>query len=308
VIGLISAFQWLTPHLSGFATKRRIPKIFMEVASTIISSLVATAATAPFAIYHFNRNSPYGILANILAIPMTSFEIMPLGVLSMVLMPLHLEWIVAWPLKQGISFVVWVANYFAALPYANSTIPAINDWQLLLLSLGFLWLALWKTKWRLLGVGIVAIAILGAFFNKTPDVIINGDATIFAVKDETGELLFSSGKAGSYVKNIWTARAGQEEVPGIDGSDSKIISCDSAGCVYKKNNYIVSFIKHPIALDSECGNSDIFINLTSIKYNCALATKQINLYNLRKGGAHEIFLDNEIDIKAVSSGRNRVWE
>jgi competence protein ComEC len=308
VIGLISAFQWLAPKLQKFAAIYKIPRILMEVISTIISSLIATAATAPFAIYHFNRNSPYGILANILAIPVTSFWVMPFGVVAMVLMPIHLEWLVAWPLSKGVDFIIWVSYYFASLPYANSTIPAINDWQLLLISLGFLWLSLWKTRLRLLGLSMVVIAIIGTFFNKNPDIIINGDATIFAVKNESGELLFSSSKGGKYVKNVWTARMGQEEIVTIDESDSKIISCDNAACIYKKNGYKTVFIKQPVALESECGGADIFINMTSIKYNCPGALKQINLYNLKQKGVHAIFLENGIVIKTVASGRGRIWE
>jgi len=308
VIGLIAAFQCLAPKLQRFAAIYKIPKIFMEVISTIISSLVATAATAPFAIYHFNRNSPYGILANILAIPMASFWIMPFGVLAIVLMPMNLEWLVAWPLKRGVDFVIWVSYYFADLPYANSTIPAINDWQLLLISLGFLWLALWTTKWRIFGLSLIFIAIIGAFFNKNPDIIINVDATLFAVKDEKDELVFLSSKGGKYIKNVWTARAGQEEINTIDESDSKMISCDEAGCLYKKNGFTAAFIKHPIALEEECGGADIFINMTNIKYNCDKALTSITLYNLKQKGAHAIFLGDEMVVKTTDSGRGRIWE
>lgn len=308
VIGLVAAFGWLEPKLSRFAMSYKLPKLFMGIIATILSSLVATLATAPFAIYHFNRNSPYGILANVLAIPMTTFEVMPFGVLAMLLMPLNLEWLVAWPLRMGIDFILWVANYVSGLPYANSAVPAINDWQLLLMVLGFLWLALWKTNLRLIGIVLVIIAILGAIFNKTPDVIINSDATLFAVKDENDELLFSSNKGGRFVKDIWTARAGQEEIIDIKDSDSKVILCDTAGCVYKKNGYTVTFIKHPVALEMDCNNTDIFINLTGINYHCARALKQINVYNLKKKGAHEIYLGSDIDIKTVLSGRHRIWE
>lgn len=308
VIGLISAFGWLEPHLSRFASAYKVPKILMWILGTIISSIVATIATAPFAIYHFNRNSPYGILANILAIPMTSFEIMPCGVLAMVLMPLHLEWVVAWPLRVGIDFIMWVANYVAALPYANATIPAINDWQLLLMVFGLLWLALWQTNIRLVGIGIVLIVIFAAFFNKTPDVMVNSDANLFAVKDENGDLLFSSSRAGSFVKQVWSARAGQEEIFDIADSESNDIACDTVACIYKKNGYKVAFVKHPVALEAECDNADIFINLTSISYHCARALKQINVYNLKKQGTHEIYLESDVRIKTVFNGRNRVWE
>jgi competence protein ComEC len=308
VIGLIAAFEYLKPHLSRFASAYKVPIIFMWVFGTIISSIVATIATAPFAIYHFNSNSPYGLLANILAIPMASFVIMPCGILAMVLMPLHLEWLVALPLRKGIDFLMWVANYIAALPYANSAIPGINDWQLLIIVLGLLWLALWKTNIRLMGIGMVMIAMFAAFFNKTPDIIVSSDANLFAVKDENGSLLFSSSKGGSFIKKMWSSRLGQEENLEIEGSGSKIILCDTAACIYKKNGYTITFIKHPIALERDCNNTDIFVNLADINYHCSTALKQINIYNLRKKGVHEIYLGNDIEIKTVLSDRHRIWE
>lgn len=308
VIGLIAAFEWLTPHLQKIAAQRRIPRIFMSILGTIISSIVATLATAPFAIYHFNRNSPYGVFANILAIPVTSFEIMPFGMIAIMLMPFHLEWITQWPLRLGIDFVIWIANYVSSLPYAGSTIPAINNWQLLLISFGFLWLTIWKTPWRLLGIGFALVAVTGSFFNKTADVIISSDGALFAVKNEQGDLIFSTNKTARYSRSVWSSRSGQEDTQGIKESVSNLINCDIAGCNYNNKGYRVSFIQQPIALESECINSDIFINLTGVVYNCSSAKKQINSYALRKDGAHEIFLGDKITINTVSSKNPRLWE
>lgn len=299
VIALISAFQWLNPRLFAFALAYKVPKILMAVFSTVISSIVATLATAPFAIYHFNRNSPYGVVANMLAIPMTTFEIMPFGVLALFLMPFHLEWLVAIPLKFGIDFIIWVSNYVSSLPYANSTIMGINDWQLLSISFGFLWLTLWQTKWRLLGILFIIVACAFAPFNKMPDVIINSEATLFAVRDENGDLIFSSTTSGRYARGVWSARAGQEDSVRIGKSSSKLISCDSLGCIYKKNGYEVAIIKHPVALEVDCRQSVIFINLTGIKYNCESAAVQINSYDLKEHGTHEIYLGDGVTVKAV---------
>ncbi len=308
VIALISAFEWLSPHIRLYENTRKIPKIVTNITGTILSSIVATIATAPFAIYHFNRNSPYGVIANILAIPMASFGVMPFGVLAIILMPLNLEWLVAWPLRAGIDFIINIAQYVAALPYAGSTIPAISDWQLLIISFGFMWLVIWKTRWRLFGLVFIMIAVISVFFNKTPDIMINSEATLFAVKDENGELIVSSNISSRYARSIWVSRAGQVDAESISKSESKVILCDAAGCIYKKNGYITAFIKHPAALERDCGNSDIIINLTGMKYNCIHALKQINIYDLKKKGAHEIYLGDKVIIKMVSSGRDRVWE
>lgn len=308
VIGLIAGFNWLAPHLSQFADAWKIPKIIMNLFGTVISSVIATLVTAPYGIYHFNRSSPYGIIANLLAIPLTSILVMPLGVLAVLLMPLHLEWLVAWPLKVTIEWVVQIAKYVAAMPYAASTVVAVNDWQLLLLSLGFLWLALWQNTWRLAGVIMVVIAVGASLFNNTPDIIISDDAVVFAVKDENGKLLFSSKRPRKMIRESWLATMGQEEVASIDDGGDNVIECESAGCIYKMNGYVVAFIRQKEGLADYCAGANVVINLTKTHYNCVTAVKQIDFTDLQHKGAHEIYLGSRVAVKTVVSGYQRIWE
>jgi competence protein ComEC len=55
-----------------------------EIASLIVASLVAGLATTPYAAYHFHRVAPYGVLANLLAMPVVSAWVMPMGLLGVV--------------------------------------------------------------------------------------------------------------------------------------------------------------------------------------------------------------------------------
>ncbi len=54
-----------------------------EVSSLVIASLVAGLATTPYAAYHFHRIAPYGVLANLLAMPVVSAWVMPMGINGM---------------------------------------------------------------------------------------------------------------------------------------------------------------------------------------------------------------------------------
>jgi competence protein ComEC len=58
-----------------------------EIAALILASLVAGLATTPYAAYHFHRASPYGVLANLLAMPVVSALVMPMGILGVRAMP-----------------------------------------------------------------------------------------------------------------------------------------------------------------------------------------------------------------------------
>ena len=51
--------------------------------SVALTTVVATIATAPFALFHFNQIATYGLLANLAAVPLTAIWVMPLGVLTL---------------------------------------------------------------------------------------------------------------------------------------------------------------------------------------------------------------------------------
>jgi competence protein ComEC len=57
------------------------------VGLTLASLLLAGFATTPYAAYHFHRIAPYGVLANLLAMPVVSVWVMPMGILGVIAMP-----------------------------------------------------------------------------------------------------------------------------------------------------------------------------------------------------------------------------
>src|SRR5262249_45463762 len=58
-----------------------------EILALVLASLVAGLATTLYAAYHFHRLAPYGVLANLLAMPVVSLVAMPFGLLALVAMP-----------------------------------------------------------------------------------------------------------------------------------------------------------------------------------------------------------------------------
>ena len=62
-----------------------------EIVGLTVASLLAGAATTPYAAFHFHRIAPHGVLANLLAMPIVSAWVMPMGILGVVTMPLGLD-------------------------------------------------------------------------------------------------------------------------------------------------------------------------------------------------------------------------
>jgi len=94
------------------------------VLGMLATSLVATLATTPFAIYHFDRAASYSLLANLLAEPVVAFVIMPSAAFAVVLMPFGLE---AGPLHimgWGVHQMTAIAHWVSGLPGATTLVRA----------------------------------------------------------------------------------------------------------------------------------------------------------------------------------------
>jgi len=101
VVALVALFEWLARReRDGLADVspfwRSLRKGWAIVAGAALTTLVASTAIAPFAVYHFHRMTEYGLIANLLAAPIVSLLIMPMALLSLTAMPFGRE---AWPLK-----------------------------------------------------------------------------------------------------------------------------------------------------------------------------------------------------------------
>ena len=75
----------------------------------MLTTLIASSATAPFAIYHFNGIALYGLLSNLAAVPIMAMWNMPFGILGFLLMPFGLEGLALVPMEWGIGAVLSIA-------------------------------------------------------------------------------------------------------------------------------------------------------------------------------------------------------
>ena len=89
-----------------------------EIVALTVASLLAGFATTPYAAYHFHRIAPYGVLANLLAMPVVSAWVMPMGILGVIAMPFGFD-AQCWRLMgYGIEWMDTVALWVASLPGA----------------------------------------------------------------------------------------------------------------------------------------------------------------------------------------------
>ena len=291
---------------SDFWSLRSLAGYLAAIAAT---SALATAATAPFAIFHFNHLALYGVIANVIAVPVTAFWIMPAALLAFLMMPLGLEALPLWLMGQGIELVVATAEGVSGLPSAALTVPAMPLWGLVACVAGGPWLSIWLGPWRFLGAIPLAAGGLSIALLSKPDVLVSGDARLIAVHLESGAFWRSSRRVNRFDAEIWARRAGLnfDELETPDAEE--LPRCDSQGCIFTNAGQKVALAATAGAVAEDCALVDMMISRVPIRRDCTQPLVIIDRFDLWREGAHAIWIGaDRIVVKTVAESRgSRPW-
>jgi len=307
VLALIATYEGSREWRAGLrADGGPMRRTLLYLGGLIVTSLIAGAATAPFAIYHFNRFSEYSVIANLLAIPLTGVWVMPWAVAACLLMPFGLEALALIPMGWGIEGVIWIAQTVAGWPGAVLLLPAMPLTGLILVTLGGLWLCLWRRPWRYWGaIGIVA-GMASMLLTQTPDILVAEDGKLLAVKAADGDLVVNT-QHDSLATETWLRRAGQSESdpwPSQGEGAGGLLTCDSLGCFYRQAGHVVALAWSTEALLEDCAEADLVISLEPVRKPCPSAKRVIDRFDLWRQGGHAIWLrPDAIEIETVAARR-----
>ncbi len=201
-VALVAAFGALRE-----AERTRVPRWLRPAAATLLSSAVAGAATGPFAAAHFNQIPHYGMLANMLAVPVMGVVIMPAAVLAAVLAPVGLHGIGLAIMRPGIEWILWVARWVAALPGALSFAASPPAFVVPMLALGGLWVVLWQGRARALGVLPVVAGFVFWAGGERPAVLISPSGALVGVEGPEGRAL-SKPRGDGFAAQSWLENDG----------------------------------------------------------------------------------------------------
>jgi competence protein ComEC len=312
VVALVAAYEVLRRRLAAWRANRGRPsRAALYLAGVAITTLVAGMATAPFAFYHFNRVVVFGLAANLVAVPLTALWIMPWGIVAYLLMPLGLEGLALAPMGWGIDLVIRVAETVAGWPGAVRLLPAMPAAGIAAVSLGGLWLCLWRGRWRLWGVLALAVGLVTPGLGRGPDLLVDGSGRLFAARTEGGELMLSSRRAARITGEIWLRRAGQSAAapwPTQGASADGALTCDPLACIYRRRGQVVALVRDPRALAEDCRVADVVVSLVPVRRRCD-AGVVIDRFDLWRHGGHALWLeDGGARVVTVAEGRGeRPW-
>jgi competence protein ComEC len=255
------------------------------LAATIVTSLVAGLATMPFALFHFDRLSIYGIAANAIAVPLTAFWIMPFAALALLSMPFGLEWPFLQAMGWGCELLLWVAHWIADWPGAIAVLPAMPGLALPMVAIGLLWAGMARGRWRTIGAAAVLAGILSAWMVPRPDLLVSPSGKLVAFRAPDGDLMLSSNRAERFVRDTWLRRNGQirfDDIDDLDGTEAWL-RCESGVCEYQGRLRVI-LSETP----ADCTGPALTIVPRAAAATCPKGT--IDQAALLARGAHAIYL------------------
>jgi competence protein ComEC len=278
-----------------------------EIAVLALASLVAGFATTPYAAYHFHRMAPYGVIANLLAMPVISAVAMPAGLLALVAMPFGFDAPLWRLMGAGIDWMVMVAMWVTGLPGAVGHVAAFGAGAMLLATAGLLLICLLRSPLRYTGAVFVLAGCAVAMTPVRPDVIMSAAGDVVAVRGADGRL--AAVKFGNDTLSVreWLAADGDARDP-ADATVAAGFACDPDGCAARlPDGAVVAVSRTAAAFADDCVRAALVVTVRAAPAECGAHV--IDRATLRKNGAMALTRRNgQFEIAAARpEGIERPW-
>ena len=307
----------VTPFLAGVTF----------LSGIFVTSLIGGLSTSIYSIEHFHRLATYGLAANLAAMPIISFVVMPAGLIGMLLMPFGLEWPFLTVMGYGLEAVIAVAKHVADWG-GDVPLGRQHPWFLAVATAGLLLLVLLRTRLRLLGLPLLVLAVILSWQERAkplPDLLISEDGTLVALISGQ-HVATNRARPPDFIFGQWTRALTLPEPSKPDvksslspGGDNKPtqpsrerralteqeveaarsamrsapeggFSCVSkAWCAAKTDGSVtVAVVEDGRFVGAACDAADIVIAPSARFHECRSGTLMISGQTLRKTGALEI--------------------
>ncbi|WP_305968173.1 MULTISPECIES: ComEC/Rec2 family competence protein [unclassified Mameliella] len=200
---LVAVFE----QVSLLQRDRKWPRWIAPILSVVVSSAVAGAATAPVGMAHFNQVAHFGLVANLVAVPVMGIWVVPLAVLAALLMPLGVDWIALELMALGLGWILGVAHTVADWEGSVGHVVAPGPWVLPLIAFGGLIMCLWRGRGRLAGLVPLGMAVALWVGTDRPGVLISDSGTLVGIMLPEGRAL-SRDRGSGFVAGVWLENDG----------------------------------------------------------------------------------------------------
>jgi competence protein ComEC len=272
----------------------------------VLTGLVVEAALTPIALYHFHRTGLYGALANIVAIPLTTFVVMPAEALALLFDGVGLGAPFWWAAGRALAFLLALAHRTAAAPGAVAMLPEVPDGAFALMMAGGLWLCLWRGRIRRWGAAPVLLGAAWALATPAPDVLVTGDGRHMAVRTDAGDVVILRTRAGDYVRDMLAESSGIDaELPDLDDAaacnpDACAATLTRGGRAWRLLAFRSKAYVETEELRRACAGADIVVAERRLPRACAPRWLKADAALLRRTGGLAIRLGRTPSVETVA--------
>jgi competence protein ComEC len=272
------------------AIARAIGWLRKEALGILLTTFVASIATAPFSAYHFQTANPFGLVGNALTLPLISVVVMPAAVIGVLALPFGLDRHVWEIMGVAVERVLQLSGWVAEFDGSTVVVPAFGPGTLALFIAALVVATVLVSPLRWLAVvpGTAALVLAGA--PERQDVFVDRTGAGAVVRGREGRLL-AIGKPSSFVLEQWLKADGDGRAADEDSVRTGA-RCDRLGCtVETADGRVVAFVLDRAAFPEDCGRAAVVVSRLYAPATCA-ATVVIDRRFLDAHGATAMRLAN----------------
>lgn len=215
------------PHFRAFAASRDeilVRRVARSLAAVLLTGFAVELVLAPIALFHFHKAGMLGAFANLVAIPLTTFVVMPLEALALLLDIGGLGAPFWWLTDRALDLLLLIAHGVAASPWAVMLAPSVSAPIFGLIIGGGLWFLLWRSGWRWAGLVPVGAGVAAILMTSSPEILVTADGRHVAVRTADGGMAMLRDRSGDYVRDMIAESAG------YDGALAAMVTLPDARC------------------------------------------------------------------------------
>lgn len=260
VVGLIAFYEW-----AGRLRRARdrstglVGRFVGRTAAVGATTMVASIATAPIAVFHFHQIAVFSLAANLVAVPLVGFIVMPCALVGVLLLPFGLGGPFLNVAAAAGEQVLAVSDRVASLSGAVVHVPATATVPILVMVLGGLWLCLWNSRWRLIGLAPILLSVTGIGAAPRPDILVDREGRNLAMRNGDAELVVMSARRSAFAVETWLAADGDAATQ-AEAASRAGLACDPLGCTGRTGSGLrLAYVRNIAVLLEECAAADILV-------------------------------------------------
>ena len=295
--------NWLAPREEGWPSR-----LVRGTFGLLLTGLVVEIALMPFALYHFHRAGLYGVAANMIAIPLTTFVIMPLEAAALLLDGVGLGapfWAAA---GWAIDAMLDLAHRIGSADGSVAMLPTMPRWAFALMICGGLWLCLWAGRTRRWGLLPFAAGALGSAMAPVPGLLITGEGQHLALVRDDGVPVLLRSRTGDFVRDLMSEASAYDGNP-LPLEEQRFARCSRDACVADlaegARAWRLLAIRSReridwLALTRACADADIVVADRRLPRGCVPRWLKLDRQTLERTGGVAIHLGKEPYVLTVA--------